>query len=96
MVTPGYRLILLLPVSGGPAFPCSPFRLGVPYQSRVDTPHPEVHLPRYPGLDLLGLTDAQRLRKKNLGKDKRSLGVPTPAKNPLPFRSQDLSEAAPY
>ena len=92
----GYRLILLLSNGGGPALPGDPFRLGFPYQDRVETPLLEVHLLSQPGPDLLGPMNAQRLRKNDVGKDEGSLGVPTPAENPLPFRGQNCCEAAPH
>ena len=38
-----YRLILLLSAGGGPALPGGPFRLGVPYQDRMENPILEVH-----------------------------------------------------
>ena len=76
MIAPGNRLILLLPTISGPDLPGGPFRLCVSYQSRVETPLPEVHLPHYPGPYLLGPTDSQRLCKNNVGKDKGYLGVP--------------------
>ena len=96
VVAPGYILILLLPATGGPALPGGPFRIGVSYQSPVEAPLPEVPPVHYSVPDLSGLADAQRLCKNNVVKDKGSLGVPTPAKNPLPFRWQDCHEAAPY
>ena len=81
-------VVLFLPAHGGPALPGGPFRLGVSYQSRVETPLPEVHPPRYPGMDILGPTDAQRLRENDVRKNMVSLGVPTLVKYPLPLRSQ--------
>ena len=62
VVAPGYRLILLLPATGGPALPGRPSRLGVSYQSHVETPLPEVHPLCYSGPDLSGPTDARSLR----------------------------------
>ena len=53
MVASGYRLILLLPATGGPDLPGGPFRLGVTHQACVETPLPEVHLPGYPVTDFL-------------------------------------------
>ena len=96
VVTPGYCLLLLLPTTGGPALPSSPFCLGVPHQARLETPLSEVHALRYPGPDLLASMDAQRICKNNLSEDKGSLGVPTPVENPPSLRSQDRREAAPY
>ena len=90
MITPGYRLILLFPATGGP------FRFGVPYQARMETPPPEFHPPGDPRPDLLGPADAQRLFENDVGEDEASLGVPTPAKNPLPFHCQYGREAAPH
>ena len=58
MVALGYRLILLLPATGGPALPVAPFRLGVPYQACVETPVPEFHRPGDLCPDLLGPADA--------------------------------------
>ena len=88
VVAQGYRLLLLLPATGGPALPGFPFRLCVPHQACVETPLLEVHLPGDPRPDFPGPTDAQRLRKKDMGKDEGSLGVPTPVENPLLFNSQ--------
>ena len=39
MITPGYRLILLLSATGGPALPDGPFRLSVSYQACMETPY---------------------------------------------------------
>ena len=80
MVALGYRLILLLPATGGPALPGGPFRLGVSYQFCVETSLPEVQGSRYSGTDIPGPADAQPLRKNDVGKDKGSLGVPTQVK----------------
>ena len=88
MLAPGYHLILLFSPTGGPALPGVPFRLGIPYQARMETHLPEVHMTGYPRPDLLGPADAQRLRKNNASKDKGSLGVPTPAENLALFCSQ--------
>ena len=87
MLAWGYRLIVLRPATGSPGPPGGPFRLGVPYQSRVDTPLTEVHPLRYSGPDLSGPADVQSLH--------RSLRVPTLVKYPLPFCGQDGHEAAP-
>ena len=96
MVAPGYGLILLLYDTGGPALTGGSFRLRFPHHTRMDTPIPEVHPPGDPFPDLLGPADAQRLYEDNVGKDKGSLGVPTPVDYPLPFHNQDVREAAPY
>ena len=48
MITPGYRLILLLSSTGGPALPRCPFRLGVSYQAYMETSLLEVHPPGDP------------------------------------------------
>ena len=96
MVTSGHNFVLLLAAGGGPALPGSPFCLGIPHQARVQTPLPEVHAPRYPGPDLSGPADNQRLREDNVGEDDGSLGVPTPTENPPPFRGQNCREAVPY
>ena len=97
MVAPGYRLLLILiPDRGGSALPGGPFCLGVLYQDRMDNPLPEFHLPSDPRPDLLGPADAQHLCEDDIGKDKGYLGVPTTAKNPLPFHRQYGREAAPY
>ena len=78
MVALGYRLILLLSARGGSDLPGGPFRLGILHQYRMETPLPEVHPPGDLRPDLLVPTDAQRLREDDGGKDKGSLGVPTP------------------
>ena len=89
-------LDLLLDASGKPALPGGPFRLGVSYQARVETPLPEFHAPHYTGPDISGPADSQRLGKNAVGKYKGYLGVLTPAKNPPPFRIQYCCEAAHY
>ena len=62
---------------GGPDLAGSPFRLGVPHQSRMLSPPPEVHTPSDPVPDFTGPADAQRLCKNDVGVDEGSLGVPT-------------------
>ena len=96
VIAPGNRLILLLSNTGGPALPGIPFLLSASYQSRVETPLPEVHLPHYPGPYLLGPTDAKRLCKNDVGLYEGSLGVTGPTKYPPPFHNQDCREVAPY
>ena len=96
MVTTCYCLVLLLSSTIGPALPGISSRLGVPYQAHMDTPLPEFHRPCDLRPDLLGPTDALRLRKDDVGKDKGPLRVLTPAEDPPPFRSQYGREAAPY
>ena len=96
MVTTGYRLILLLLTTSGPSLPGIPFRLGITYHACMETPLPEVNPPGDLCPDLLGPTDAQCLCKIDVGKEKGSLGVPTPTENPPSFRSQYGCEAAPY
>ena len=95
MISPGYLLILPLPATGGPALPRRPFCLGVSDQSHVETPLPEVHPPRYTGLDILGPTDAQRLCEDDVDKYEGSLGIPTLSENLSPFRGQYFREEAP-
>ena len=79
MVAPGFFLLLLLAAGGGPALPGGPFRLGaplrlgVPHQDRVETPLPEVHPPRDCRPDISDPTEAQRIRKNDVGKDEGSL-----------------------
>ena len=96
MVAPGYRLLLLLSAPGGSALPRVPFRLGIPYQARMETPLPEFHPPGDLCPDLLGPADAQHLREDDAGKDKGSLGVPTPVNYPLPLHGQYGHEAEPH
>ena len=62
----------------------------------METPLPEFHPPGDMRPDLLGPTDALRLRKDDMGKDKGLLRVLTSAEDPPPFRSQYGQEAAPY
>ena len=76
--TPGNGVLLLLSAKGGPALSGSPFRLGVPYQSCMLAPLPEVHASGYPGPDFTGVADAQRLCKNNVDEDKGYLRVPAP------------------
>ena len=95
MVAPCYHLILLLPATGGPDLLEGPFRLGIPHQAYMYTPLPEVHPPGYPGTDILGPADAQRLCKNYVVEDKGSIGAPTPTNYPLLFFRQDGREAAP-
>ena len=95
MVTPVHSFVLLLAARGGPSLPGGSFRLSVPHRARVQNPLPEFHAPRYPCLDLLGPAYTQRLHEDDVGKDKGYIRVPTPTKNPPPFRGQDLREAAP-
>ena len=96
MISPGYRLLLLLSAGGVPALPGGPFRLRIPHQARVDTLLPEVHPPGDPCLDLPGPADAQRLCEDDVGEDKGSLEVPTLFNYPLPFHGQDGREAVPH
>ena len=96
MVTPSYGVFLILAAGGGPTLSGCPFRLGVPHQTRVLTPLPDVHVPRDPGPDLSGLAEAQRLSENDVGKDEGSLGVPTPIKNPPPFHGHESRKSAPY
>ena len=95
MVAPGYRLILLLLTTGGPALPGYPFYLVIPYQSCGETPLSYAHPPHDSGPDLSVPADTQRLRENDVGKDEGSLGVPNPSKDPPPFHSQDCREVAP-
>ena len=83
VLSPGFRLIPLLPDGGGPALPGSPFRLGIPHQTCVENPLPEIHPPCYSGPDFPGPTDNQRLPEDDVGKDKESLGFPTPVDYPF-------------
>ena len=96
MIALGYLIILVLSATGGPALPEGPFRLGIPHQACMETPLPEVHLPGDPRLDIPGPADAQHLCGDNVGKEKGSLGVPTPVNYPLPFHGQYGPEAAPH
>ena len=96
MVTMSYGVVVLLSAGGSPSFSVCRFRLGISYQTRVLTYLTEVHAPRDPGPDLSGLADAQRLRENDVGKDKGSLGVPTPSDNPPIFCGEDSREAAPH
>ena len=52
----------------------------------METTLPEVHPSGYPHPDFPGPTDTKRFREDDMGKDKGSLGVPTPVNYPLPFR----------
>ena len=61
MVASGYRLILLIPATGGPALPGGTFRLGIPHKAYMETPLPEVHLPGYLHLDLPGPAETKIL-----------------------------------
>ena len=72
----------------------APSALATPHQARVETPLPEIHLPGDPHPDILCPIDAQRLCKKNVGEDKRTLGFPSPANNPPPLHCQYFCEAA--
>ena len=94
MVSSCHSLVLLLPSTGGPAFPGVPFCLGIPHQACVDTPIPEVHPHDDAGLDLIFPADAQCLSEDNVGKDERYLRVPTPVENPPPLHCQNCCEAA--
>ena len=62
----------------------------------MDTPLPEVHLPGYPVLYVLGPADTQRLCEDDVGEGEGPIRVPTPVEYPPLFRSQDGREAAPY
>ena len=88
MVTPRNGLVLLLYSTVSPSLYDGPFNLGVPYQACTETPLPEVHPPGDPRPDLLGPADAQRLCNNDVVDYEGPLGVPTPVKNPLPFRCQ--------
>ena len=68
MVTSGHGVILLLDTGGGTSLPGGPFRLGISHQARVQTPFQEVYVLRYPGPDILGPVDVQRLRANNMEK----------------------------
>ena len=96
MVNPGHGFFLLVAAGGGPSLSGSSFRLGVPHQTRVQTPLPEVHAPRYLGSDLSIPADSQRPRKNNVGKEEGYLRVPTPIKNPPPFHCQDSHKLVPH
>ena len=96
VVAPGHGFVVLLDASGSPALLGSPFRLGVSYQTRVQTSLPEVHVPGDPCPDLSGPADAQRLCKDDVGEDEGYLGVPTPTEKPPPFRGQDSRKSEPY
>ena len=65
--TPLHGVVLLLAAEGGTDLSGSPFRLGAPHQASMLSPLPEVHAPRYPGPDLSGPADSQRLRKNDVG-----------------------------
>ena len=54
------------------------FRLIVYYQTYVENPLPEVHLPDDPGSDLSGPTDAQSLREDAVVEDEGPFGVTGP------------------
>ena len=58
VLAPCYRLVILLLATDIYSLPGSPFRLGVSYQTRMETPLPEVHLPHYSVPDTLGPADA--------------------------------------
>ena len=94
MVASGYRLLLLLSATSGPALLGGPFLLGIPHQDRMDTPLPEVHPPGDPHPDFPGPRDTQHLREDNLCEDKGSLGVLTPVNYPLSFYGQNVREAS--
>ena len=96
MVTPTYGFVLLLAAGGRPALSGSSLRHGASYNTRVLASLPEVHALRDPGPDISGLEDAQRIPDNNVGKDKGSLGVPTPAKNLPPLCGQDSRKLAPH
>ena len=64
MVTPSYGVVLFIAYECGPTVLVSPFRIVVPYQTRVLTSLPEVHAPRDPGPYLSGFADTQRLCEK--------------------------------
>ena len=74
--TPHHGIVLLLAAEGGPALTESPFCLGIPHQTLMLAPLPEVHSPRYPCLDLMGPADIQNLCENDVGKDEGYLGVP--------------------
>ena len=76
--SPSYRLILLLADRGGPALSGGPFRVGIPHQSHMLAPPPEVHELRNPGSYLSGSADAQRLREDDVSKEEGFLRVPAP------------------
>ena len=78
METPGHGVFLLRTAEGGPDLAGSSFRLGVPHQTIMLSPLPEVHAPGDPGPDLPGSTDAQRIGKNDVGEDEGSLGISTP------------------
>ena len=82
------------PYPGGSSLPGSPFRIGIPYKTSIETPLPEVHLPGDSRPDLPGPAYARHLCEDGVGKDKGSLGVSTLVDHPLPFHSQDDREAA--
>ena len=96
MLATGYHHHLLLSAAGGPALLGGPFHLGIPHQARLETPLSEVHPPGYTRPDLLGPADDKRLCEDDVGKEKGSLGVPTPVHYPLLFHGQDGREAAPH
>ena len=72
------------------------FRLIVYYQTCVDTPLPEVHLPDDPGSDLSGPTDTQRLCEDAVDEGEGTFRVTGPPEYPLLFRIQDGHEPTPY
>ena len=96
VVAPGHSFVLLLATGGVPDLSDGPFFLGIPHQTRVKTPLPEVHAPCDPGPDLSGPADAQRLCKNNMDKEEGYLRVPTTIENPPPFRGQYSRKTAPY
>ena len=69
VVTPGYRLILILSDTGSPTLPGVIFRLGVPHQAHMETPLPEVYPSSDPCLDISSPMDAQLLHEDDFGKD---------------------------
>ena len=77
VIAPRYSVVLL-DASGSPALLGSPFRLGVSYQTRVQTSLPKVHVPGDPCPDLPGPADTQRLCEYGVGKDEGYIGVPNP------------------
>ena len=94
--SPRHGIVLLLATEGSPALAGSPFRLGIPHQTCMQTPLSEVHELCYLGPNIFAPADAQRFCETNVGKDEGYLGVTTPTQNFPPFRRQDLREAAPH
>ena len=86
--------ILLFP-PGGPVLPGRPICLSVSHQAHVNTPLPEVHIPRYHGLDIPGPVEKQRLGKYDVGKDGGCSKFQISSRTP-PLCFQDKREWVPH